>query len=226
MKIVFLGQNGILIESKKSTFVIDPYLSNSVARTEPQNIRRQKIDEKFLKIKPDVVLITHSHADHYDEETLDKLLENNVGAVLLVPPSVYFAAKKRYPECNCVCFRNGTSFSVGGAVFTAVKAEHSDSEAIGAVISCDDKTLYVTGDTLYSERVFESLPQTEFDAVFLPINGRGNNMNPVDAAKFLKRVNTRFVVPTHFGMFDDMTGKELGCDNVIIPEIYKEITLK
>ena len=226
MRIVFLGQNGILIKSKKSTFVIDPYLSNSVAETEPQNIRRQKIDEKFFKIKPDVILITHSHADHYDEETLDKLLEDNVGAVLLVPPSVYLAAKKRYPGCNCVYFRSGTSFSVGGAVFTAVKAEHSDPEAIGAVISCDDKTLYVTGDTLYSERVFESLPQTEFDAVFLPINGRGNNMNPVDAAKFAKRVNTRFVVPTHFGMFDDMTGKELVCDNVIIPEIYKEIILK
>ena len=75
MKIVFLGQNGILIESKKSTFVVDPYLSDSVAETEPQNVRRQKIDEKFLKIKPDVVLITHSHADHYDEETLDKLCE-------------------------------------------------------------------------------------------------------------------------------------------------------
>ena len=71
MKIIFLGQNGILIESKKSTFVIDPYLSDSVAKTEPQNVRRQKIDERFLKIKPDVVLITHSHADHYDEETLD-----------------------------------------------------------------------------------------------------------------------------------------------------------
>ena len=226
MKIVFLGQNGILIESKKSTFVVDPYLSDSVAETEPQNVRRQKIDEKFFKIKPDVVLITHSHADHYDEETLDKLLENNVGAVLLAPPSVYFAAKKRYPECNCVYFRNGTGFSVGGAVFTAVKAEHSDPEAIGAIISCDNKILYVTGDTLYSERVFESLPHMEFDAVFLPINGRGNNMNPVDAAKFAKRVNARFVVPTHFGMFDDMTGKELVCDNVIIPEIYKEITLK
>ena len=152
MKIIFLGQNGILIESKKSTFVIDPYLSDSVAETEPQNVRRQKIDERFLKIKPDVVLITHSHADHYDEETLDILLENNVGAVLLAPPSVCFAAKKRYPECNCVYFRNGTGFSVGGAVFTAVKAEHSDPEAIGAIISCDDKILYVTGDTLYGIR--------------------------------------------------------------------------
>ena len=226
MKITFLGQNGILIESKKSTFVVDPYLSDSVAKTEPQNYRRQKIDERFLSIKPDAVLITHSHADHYDEETLDRLLGVNVEATLLAPPSVFCKAKKRYPEHNCVCFRAGTSYSVKDAVFTAVKAEHSDAEAIGSVIFCEDKKLYVTGDTLYSERVFDSLPTTTFDALFLPINGRGNNMNAVDAARFVERVNARNVVPTHFGMFDDMTGKELNCDNAIIPEIYKEIVLK
>lgn len=223
MKIIFLGQNGILIESKKSTFVIDPYLSNSVEKIDSRNKRKQPIDKSFLSIKPDVVVITHSHADHYDEETLDKLLEDNVGAVLLVPPSVFFRAKKRYSRCNCVYFRSGTSFSAEDAVFTAVKAEHSDPAAIGAIISCEGKDLYFTGDTLYSENVFGSLPETAFDAVFLPINGRGNNMNAVDAAKFAKRVNARFVVPTHFGMFDDMTGKELDCENVIIPEIYKEI---
>ena len=219
MKITFLGQNGFLIESKNSTFVIDPYLSNSVEKIEPKNRRRQKIDESFLKIKPNVVIITHSHADHYDEETLDKLLENNAGATLLVPPSVFFGAKKRYPDCNCVYYRSGTSYSASGALFTAVKAEHSDPEAIGAIISCEGKTLYFTGDTLYSERVLDSLPAKRFDAVFLPINGCGNNMNVSDAERFALRVEARFVVPTHFGMFDDMTGKELKLKNVVVPEI-------
>lgn len=226
MKITFLGQNGFLIESKKSTFVIDPYLSDSVEKTEPQNKRKQKIDESFFRVTPDAVAITHSHADHYDEETLDKLLKNCVGTVLFVPPSVFARAKKRYPQCNCVYFRSGTGFGVKDAVFTAVKAEHSDPEAIGVIISCEGKNLYFTGDTLYSEKVFESLPDVAFDATFLPINGRGNNMTAEDAARFVKRVNTRFVVPAHFGMFDDMTGKELVCDNVVIPEIYKEIVLK
>lgn len=226
MKITFLGQNGFLIESKNSTFVIDPYLSDSVEKTEPQNKRRQKIDESFLGVKPDCVVITHSHADHYDEATLDKLIGNRAGATLFVPPSVFARAKKRYPQCNCIYFRSGTEYSVKDAVFTAVTAEHSDPDAIGAIVFCEGKTLYFTGDTLYSERVFESLPGVAFDATFLPVNGRGNNMTAADAARFIKRVNTRFVVPTHFGMFDDMTGKELVCDNVVIPEIYKEIVLK
>ena len=226
MKITFLGQNGFLIESKNSKIIVDPYLSNSVQLIEPKNKRRQPIDEKFLNIKPTVLIITHAHADHYDEQTLDKLLHENVGCVLLAPPSVFLKAKKRYPDFNCVYFENGTSYTVDGVLFTAVAAEHSDPEAIGVIISCEGKNYYITGDTLYSEKVFESLSEINFEAVFLPINGRGNNMNAVDAARFLNRLNFKFAVPTHFGMFDDMTGEELVCENKIIPRIYKEINLQ
>ena len=94
MKITFLGQNGFLIESKKSTIIIDPYLSCSVEKIEPQNKRRQPIDERFFKIKPDIAVITHAHADHYDEETLDKFLKENADCVLFAPPSVFCSAKK------------------------------------------------------------------------------------------------------------------------------------
>lgn len=230
MKITFLGQNGFLIESKNSKIIVDPYLSDSVELIEPQNKRRQPIEDRFLNVKPTTVIITHAHADHYDEQTLDKLLLKTgiVGdrCVLIAPPSVFAKAKKRYPDCNCVYFENGTSYSVDGVLFTAVAAEHSDPEAIGVIISCEDKNYYITGDTLYSERVFKSLPEINFEAVFLPINGRGNNMNAVDAARFLNRLNFKFAVPTHFGMFDDMTGKELVCENKIIPQIYKEINLQ
>lgn len=226
MKITFLGQNGFLIESKKSKIVVDPYLSDSVEKTEPRNKRRQPADERFLAVKPGVVIITHAHADHYDEETLDKLLTDNADCVILCPPSVFARAKNRYGNANCVFFRCGTSYSVADAEFIAVAAEHSDTDAIGVIIIIDDKKLYITGDTLYSERVFSSLPFRSFDAVFLPINGRGNNMNAVDASKFVKRINADIVVPVHFGLFDDLTGSELVCENAVIPRIYKEIKLK
>ena len=227
MKITFLGQNGFLIESKNSKIFVDPYLSDSVSKIEPENTRRQPVDEKFFNVKPTMIVITHGHADHYDEETLDKLLLNADGCDLFVPPSVFGRAKKRYKNANCVFFRSGTSYTANGIVFRAVKAEHSDVEAVGVIITCGGKNLYITGDTLYSESVFESLPENmDFYAVFLPINGRGNNMNASDAARFLKRIKYRFAVPAHFGMFDDMSGKELDCDNTVVPEIFKEIEFK
>ena len=79
---------------------------------------------------------------------------------------------------------------------------------------------------MYSERVFESLPQTEFEAAFLPINGAGNNMNATDAARFVTRIKTKYAVPVHFGMFDDLTGRELQAENAVIPKIYEEIKLQ
>ena len=51
-------------------------------------------------------------------------------------------------------------------------------------------------------------------------------MNAVDAARFLKRIKYRFAVPMHFGLFDDLTGRELICENAVIPEMFKEIMLK
>ena len=257
MKITFLGQNGLLIESKKSTIIVDPYLSDSVEKIEPSNKRRQPIDERFLSIKPNVVVITHAHADHYDEETLDKLLVGEetgektgketdegcgdgegCGCTFFSPPSVFFKAKARYPKCNHVIFRSGTSVTVGEITFRTVRAEHSDAEAIGVIITAEGKNLYVTGDTLFSENVFKSLPKIRFNAVFLPVNGRGNNMNATDAGCFAARIKPDFVVPVHFGMFDDLSGadvsKEINAQfksgkisgKIIIPEIYKEIEIK
>ena len=276
MKITFLGQNGLLIESKNSTIIIDPYLSDSVEKIEPLNKRKQPIDERFLKVKPNVVVITHTHADHYDEETLDKILgangndeigivKENGGSdgaeengeidvvkekdeilgtendcVFFSPPSVFFKAKARYPKCNHIVFRSGTSVTIGGLTFRAVKAEHSDAEAIGVIISAEDKTLYITGDTLYSENVFESvfkafenLPEAKINALFLPVNGRGNNMNARDAGRFAARINPDFVVPVHYGMFDELNGLKIANEiktefkngDIIISEIYKEIKI-
>ena len=225
MKITYLGQNGLFIESKNSKIYIDPYLSDSVARTEPKNKRRQPIDAKYLLIKPDVIVITHMHGDHYDIETLDVLLYNNEKCTLIIPPSVFVLVKKRYPQNNCVYMRNGTSYTINGILYTAVKAEHTDPEAIGIIVSAEEKNLYITGDTLYNENVFASLPKICLDVVFMPINGYGNNMNAVDAKRFANRIDAKTVVPVHFGMFDDLTGQELACENKVIPEIYKEIKI-
>ena len=62
-------------------------------------------------------------------------------------------------------------------------------------------------------------------AVFLPVNGVGNNMNMTDAARFAKRINAERTVPMHIGMFDEITADEFDCENKIIANIYEEIKL-
>lgn len=60
MQITWLGQSGLLFETDDKKILVDPYLSDSVAKTEPRNHRRVAVDERFLKIDPDVIVITHA----------------------------------------------------------------------------------------------------------------------------------------------------------------------
>lgn len=226
-KIYFIGQAGLLFDINGMKILIDPYLSDSVAKIEPRNKRRQEIDERFLQIQPDILVITHKHGDHLDKETLAHYLSEESRVTVIAPYSAWKELRKFGGlKNNYVMFNNGTTWTENGVTFRAVKAEHSDEYAIGVVIAAENKNYYVTGDTLYSERVFESLPQTEFEAVFLPINGAGNNMNATDAARFVARIKTKYAVPLHFGMFDDMTGEEFEFNKAVIPQIFKEIKLK
>ena len=61
MKVTWLGQAGLLFETSGKTIIVDPYLSDSVEKIEPQNKRNVAVDERFLKIKPDILfsLIFH-----------------------------------------------------------------------------------------------------------------------------------------------------------------------
>ena len=69
MKITWLGQAGLLFESNEIKIIIDPYLSNSVESIQPHFWRRMPVDEKFLKITPDVIVLTHDHLDHTDTDS-------------------------------------------------------------------------------------------------------------------------------------------------------------
>ena len=226
MKITWLGQAGLMFETENKIILVDPYLSDNVKNFEPKNYRRVAIDERFLKINPDVIIITHNHLDHLDKETLKYYLTENASCLVLAPNGSWQELRKFGGNSNYVLFNNGTTWTEGKLTFTAVKAEHSDPYAIGVIINAEGKNYYVTGDTLYNEQVFESLPDVEIKAVFLPVNGVGNNMNMKDAQAFAKRVNAKHTVPIHYGMFDTLTAENITLDNAVIPKLYESICLE
>lgn len=228
MKITWLGQAGFLFETDGKKILIDPYLSDNVKNFEPENGRRQPIDERFLAIEPDVILITHNHLDHLDKETLKYYLTPDSKALVLCPTGGYQELRRTYPDtkCNYVLFNPGTKWTEGAVRFRAVKAEHSDPYAIGIILSAEGKNYYITGDTLYNDTVLEGIAKHDLYAVFLPCNGRGNNMNMADASRFAVRTGAKFAVPMHIGMFDDFTDDAFEHPNKITPKIYEEIVFE
>ena len=227
MKFTWLGQAGLLAESDRLRVMIDPYLSDSVAKVNPKNYRRVAAEERFFEILPDVMIFTHDHLDHFDPETAARFLEREEKAMtVLCPTSVWQKARKYGGAHNYVEFNRFTEWTEGDLRFSAVKAAHSDPFAIGVLIEAlsEGKTYYVTGDTLYNREVLSDLPEN-IDVIFLPVNGVGNNMNAADAARFARDCGAKCAVPYHVGMFDEHTPEIFGGENRVIPKIYEEIEL-
>ena len=224
MKITWIGQAGLLLETAKTTVLIDPYLSDSVKAINPNNWRRVPVDEQLFSVKPDVMAFTHCHLDHYDPETVERFLTADTAMTVLAPSSVWGEVRKIGGKNNYVLFDRHTLWTQEDISFYAVKAQHSDVHAIGIIIRCEGKTYYVAGDTLYSTEIFADLPE-KIDVAFLPVNGVGNNMNMVDAAAFAKKIGAEKIVPLHIGLFDELSAESFECPNKVIPEIYKEIAL-
>lgn len=235
MKITHIGQAGLLLESKDLTIMIDPYFTDSVGAIDPKKHRRVAMDDTLWDVKPNVLIFTHDHLDHYDPETAERILKTHSGITVLCPNSVWQKVRLHGGDHNYVLFDRHTQWTEKGARFSAVKAAHSDSFAIGVILELEGKTLYVTGDTLYSTEVLadveacradmESAPtqRKALDWVFLPVNGVGNNMNACDAARFVNACGAKTAVPIHVGMFDDLTGDVLEIDNKVVLATYESM---
>ena len=94
MKITYLGQAGLLFDNGKIKIMTDPYLSNSVVRVNPRNYRRLPVDESFLKIVPDVLVLTHNHLDHTDPDTLVHYICGEKSVTVLAPEAAFEEARK------------------------------------------------------------------------------------------------------------------------------------
>jgi L-ascorbate metabolism protein UlaG (beta-lactamase superfamily) len=225
LKVTWLGQAGLLFETDSAKILIDPYLSDSCGEKNPKSHRRMPIDESFLKIRPDAIVLTHDHLDHTDEQTLAHYLSDHSAVLVLAAPNAWDHVRKFGGNNNYVRFSAFTEWTLPtGIRISAVKAEHSDPTAIGVIVDDGSKKYYITGDTLYNTEILSALPR-DVDTVFLPINGKGNNMNAADAARFADAVGAIHAVPLHFGLFDDLDPHVFSHKGRVIPSIYQPIAL-
>lgn len=229
MKIIWLGQNGLLFVSGRNKILVDPYLSDSLRDVDIRMVRGWKINKKLYTVDPNVIVLTNSHMDHTDIVSLKNYIEKNrIPITILCSESVFEIINTsgivgRY---NNVMLRHGSEWTHENLIIKSVPAMTDDKGAMGVVITdeTDGKKYYIASDTLYNEAIFEALPK-DIDTLFVPINGEDGSMNVYDAMRFAKVVDAVHSVPVHFGMFDDVDPKLFKCEGGVIPEIYKVIPL-
>jgi L-ascorbate metabolism protein UlaG (beta-lactamase superfamily) len=150
-------------------------------------------------VKPDLILITHPHGDHFKPEVVREYIGVNPGVVLAGPEDVCRAAKEKGID-RMETVAPGNEYVMAGVHFLAVPAYFIDNNShpkinqwVGYVLKLNGATYYVTGDS-------GPVPETaeiKADVIFPLLWGCGGNID--QAVKMADLSKASLVVPVHHG---------------------------
>jgi len=198
----WIGQSGYVLNVRGKRLVIDPYLSDAVFKAEGL---RRLVDPPCRpeELKADIIVCTHDHADHLDEDTLRR---TNQGGTLYCGPASCVAHFRRMgiPLEQIQLLTRGTRGQFGDLVIRAVFAAHTP-DSVGVVVMARDVAIYFTGDSEYDGRLAEVGVLLKIDILVCCINGKWANMDSLQAATLAGELKARIAIPCHYGMFAENT---------------------
>ena len=164
------------------------------------------VPEGTLPVEPDIVAVTHAHADH-----LGMTVQLKKKTVAINEVAKYLASKGVPAEPMNI----GGSITVDGVRFTMTPALHSSwvedegmgfygGAAAGFVVTMDGISVYHAGDTaLFSDmQLIRDLYRP--DVALLPIGGR-YTMGPAEAMVAARYIGAKLVIPMHYDTFPSIS---------------------
>jgi len=213
VKVTYLGHAAFKIISTKGVVIyIDPFLSRN-----PKTPPEMKTVEKA-----DLIFVTHGHGDHVGD-TLAIAEKTNATVVAIAELGRYL---KSMGAKNVSRMNKGGTFTVNGIDITMVNALHSSSiteteeasggqkkqrifdagDPAGFVIKLENGfTVYHAGDTgVFGDmKIIGEIYKP--DLSLLPI-GSHFTMDPREATYAAKLLESKYVIPMHYGTFGLLTG--------------------
>jgi len=187
--------------------------------------------------KPDVMLVTHIHGDHFDAATLEALVPVGGQPFIIAPPTV----AEKIPESlrgrsKVRILTNGERTEADGIAIKAVPAYnktpekekfHPKGRDNGYVLTMGGKRVYIAGDT---EDTAEMRALKGIDVAFLPMN-LPYTMTVAKAADAIREFKPKIVYPYHYRSGDKtkadleelkrLVGKDSGVE-IRVREWYPE----
>ena len=202
MKITWLGQLGVAIESGGRMLMVDPYLVDTLHETNgPQFARMVPVNEGWLDARPDMVLLTHDHGDHLDMPSLQAVVKAEKPVEIVAGINGWNKVRNQLPGThNYIMVQPGDEWTSGDFHIRAIEAHHSDLTGVGYVITVEGKKIVISGDTLYFADAAKQIGEGT-DIAIVVMNGKGNNMNCADAARYAEDLNAKVAIPVHWGLF-------------------------
>jgi L-ascorbate 6-phosphate lactonase len=205
----FLGQNGWVVKSHGGTLIaIDPYLSDAIRgrRAGLDTARRLPLLLPPDRLKVDLFLCTHSHADHADPDSIAGA--HKAGTRRFAGPAEAATVFERadIPEDQRQVIWPKCVLSAGDMTITgtfALPTDQTDLNHMGFVLSVENgPRFYVTGDSAPSP-LLRAAKAHEPHIMAVCINGGYGNLSHWQAAEFVRDIDPDIAFPCHFDMFAD-----------------------
>jgi L-ascorbate metabolism protein UlaG (beta-lactamase superfamily) len=149
--------------------------------------------------KPQLILITHDHPDHFNVP----ILEAVSGGATIVAPKKVFDQMPADLQAKTKVMANGETATVAGVPIAAVAMYntspdrlkyHPKGDGNGYVLTLGGKRIYIAGDT---EETPEMDALKNIDVAFLPMN-LPFTMDVAQAAAAVKDFRPKVVYPYHY----------------------------
>ena len=157
-----------------------------------------KIDKDYNDA--DIVFITHDHFDHYSEEDIDKVINENT--TIIIPKELLTKILRKGINKNAVItVESNKEYMVQGIKFETIPAYNTnktfhpkENDWVGYIITLDGIRYYIAGDT----DITEENRKVKCDVAFVPVGGT-YTMNYSEAAELVNIIKPKIAVPIHYG---------------------------
>ena len=148
----------------------------------------------------DIVFITHDHYDHYSEEDIDKVINENT--IIIIPEELLTKLLRKGINKNAIItVEPNEKYMVQGIKFETIPAYNTNKTFhpkengwVGYSITLDDIRYYIAGDT----DITEENRKVKCDVAFVPVGGT-YTMNYSEAAELVNIIKPKIAVPIHYG---------------------------
>lgn len=148
----------------------------------------------------DLILITHSHYDHFSEEDIQKVKSKNT--VIGITQDLYNKTLKLgFQKENIVIVKPNYTYQILGIKIKTIPAYNTNKEFhpkennwVGYLLNLQGKVYYVAGDT----DITEENKKVSCDVAFVPVGGT-YTMDSKEATQLVNQIKPTIAVPVHYG---------------------------
>lgn len=195
--------------NKEKTIYIDPF----------------KIDRNYNDA--DIVFITHDHYDHYSEEDIDKVINENT--TIIIPEELLTKLLKKGINKNAIItVEPNEKYVVQGIKFETIPAYNTNKTFhpkkngwVGYIIIINGIRYYIAGDT----DITEENKQVKCDVAFVPVGGT-YTMDFKEAASLINEIKPKIAIPIHYGSIVGTEQDAIDFIRLLQPEIKGIILMK